>query len=85
MCINDSGWEETRSYLLGLIKRNKTVEGPSYGDIVTVVGGHWETGRYYYFLKEWPRDLRSGFQADCFVPLSDIDEKEMKRDYAVAK
>lgn len=52
-------------------------KGPKYGEVCTVIG---EKGPAYpsYILQEYPDE--HGYTKNNFIPLSDIDETEMKRD-----
>jgi hypothetical protein len=83
MCINVRGWYVDETLLWGLIKYKKDTKGPKYGDIVTVTRRCYEEGILYYELQEWPKN--GEFEADCFVPLSDIDETEMVREFNTEK
>ena len=75
-CINDFGWCVERNYFL--FKREIDVDGPDYGDINTVLREYYSKGILYYELVEWhPEHPDDGFQADCFIPLSEIDETEL--------
>lgn len=86
MCVNTDGWVEDRSYLFGLIKIKRDCDGPTYGDMVSVTSSYYEDGVLYYVLLEWPEKKRNdGFQADCFIPLSSIDETEMEGAYKTEK
>lgn len=75
-CINDNGWYFDKK----IIFWNRIIEcdGPSYGDINTVTSEYYKEGKLYYDLLEWPpKSNDDGFEADCFIPLSEIDETEM--------
>lgn len=51
---------------------------PCYGEIVTITKEfHTEWGLYYE-LEGYPKDY--GYDADKFIPLSEIDEREMVRE-----
>lgn len=75
-CINSDGWYESKKFLW--FKRDVDCDGPTYGDIVTVVNKYYEGGILYYNITEWPPCIGdNGFEAECFIPLSDIDEVEL--------
>lgn len=76
MCINNVGWVEDKCTWYGK-KYKRDCHGPAFGDFVTVISGYWEEGKYYYLLLEWPTKIDAGWQADCFVVCSEIDETEM--------
>lgn len=69
-CINGDGWECDVKFLW--LKWRRETKGPSYGDILTVVGGNWDEGVYWYSLLEWPN---GPWRADCFIPISDNEEE----------
>lgn len=78
-CINQYGWIRERSRLIYqfLFGKNKDVDGPEYGDVVTVIGRDYEKGVKYFHLLEWPSSKESdGWQADCFVPYDEDHETE---------
>lgn len=69
MCIadNDGSWIYCKNY--------HVVESacPEYGDICTVI----KETKTTYILQEFPiDDIPEGWDKECFVPLSDIDERE---------
>lgn len=72
-CINEGWWVENRRFLWRRFKRK--VDGPKFGDILTVIDDDWEEGIRYYQLKEWPTKKEDGWQADCFVPMENQFER----------
>jgi len=78
-CINDLGWykEVKRFFRIKKVDCN----GPDYGDILTVTREYYDEGELYYDFLEWPpKNGNDGFQARCFIPLSEIDETEFVRE-----
>lgn len=70
-CINDEYW--------GVKGVRKMTKGPKYGDICTVVETDSLGDCIFYVLQEWGKD--EVFDAKEFIPLSDISETEMERNY----
>lgn len=64
MCIDDVWYEK------GVI-----VNGPAYGEIVTVTSSLNIRGYAYYTLAEYSSEHY--FEAAAFVPLSDVEEKNI--------
>lgn len=72
MCINDNGWY--------CIITGKRAKGPEYGEIVTVTREYTSPvdNDKYYDLQEYPpKHNDDGFGVSLFIPISDIDEKEI--------
>jgi len=85
VCINTTGWYQDKKALFGLITYKRNCKGPKYGDIVTKIKDVYEEGILYYILVEWPDANDEGFEATSFIPLSEIDETEMERNYKTEK
>lgn len=77
-CINKRGWQSERSGFQRIVfGRHKDVEGPKFGDIVTVIGEYYSSGKKYFYLLEWPATNKTrGFEARGFVPYDEDEETE---------
>jgi len=83
LCIHDGAWtyekpiEELDSF------------GPIFNEICTVIDTEIENGTYYYILAEYYRHPATGnyesFGCKWFIPLSEIDEKDMVREHQTEK
>lgn len=73
MCINGQWYSLTEG---------RAYDDPKYGEIVTVTDEIKFWNSLWYALEEYP--ARS-FNADGFIPLSEIDETEMVREYNLEK
>jgi hypothetical protein len=74
LCINEKGWETKVKGIPGepFVK----VPGPLYGEVYEVVNEGVTGSQRYYELESWP-DIK--WCAECFIPISDIDETEFER------
>jgi len=52
-------------------KKERKVNGPANGDVVTATSEYYKEGIRYYKLKEWPPN---GYDANAFVPLDEQAE-----------
>jgi hypothetical protein len=76
ICIKQGRW-------LG-INTSIIFDGPKYGERCSVTGeGVAVDGTLVYFLSEWPEE--GGWAQIRFIPLSEIDETEMIRNYDTEK
>jgi len=73
-CINDAGWVIKISTFFGCIWVK--AGGPKYGDIDEVTATNEHSGRKFYELQAWPK---GEYDANYFIPLSEIDETEFER------
>lgn len=86
-CINSDGWIE-RVKFLWFFKYWKECSGPTYGEVVTVIGSYYDEGELYYELREWPPGKNNdGYEASCFIPISNVDEQSIleEREYEKTK
>ena len=70
-CINDRGW-------CAYIDHTKNKVGPEWGDIDEVIEVRTEDDLCGYRLLRFPTEY---FEASYFIPISDISETEMERNY----
>ncbi len=56
---------------------------PVFGDELNVIGEWSGYDREYYYFAEYGNDIV--FNKKSFIPISDIDEKDLRRDRAVSK
>ena len=74
LCIKEGEWRGTIT--------KTVIEGPKYGDECIITGeGIGSIGEPVFYLLEWPR--KHGWGKHRFIPLSEIDEKEMVRKHKV--
>lgn len=74
LCIKDGQW-------MGFFSK-KPLEGPVFGEkckVVETKNNTLASGILAYVLLEYPTQT-GGYSADCFVPLSNIDEREFERE-----
>lgn len=74
LCIC-SDWEYTKKwdrFMQFIFGRNHP--DPVYGNIYNVIG---EESNDYYVLEEFAGN--GGYEKDCFIPISEIDETEFER------
>lgn len=75
-CIAKGTWKWTRRKKDWLGNRKtKIINGPKYGDVVTVENEYWFEGQKYYRLVEWPDEQDGGWEAKQFVPIEPKFEK----------
>lgn len=84
-CINSVGWDYDKFYLWGLIGPvKKDCDGPKYGDTLTVANEYYAEGKLYYHLIEWPPcEGDNGFEAACFIPISEIEESVEATEHSI--
>jgi len=77
LCINDSGWMVRISSFFGFGGHWFKGLGPVFGDIdVVIKEEQGDGGKLFYFLQNWPGGQ---YEANEFIPLSDIDETLFER------
>lgn len=70
ICVN-SDWKFDN-------RKNKT--GPSFGEVCEVAESDYTPdGTLFHYLEGYPR----WYEAIAFIPLSEIDEREMSREYSL--